>query len=110
LHGPIFQPEGVEGFLYMKDSFLVSNKKIDACLLEGGMTAVAVYIGLCRIKSDLGDPSFFACNLNVVSRYSGVCKRSVNRYLPILKKAGAIDVISGVNKGGNCENTYKIIK
>jgi hypothetical protein len=95
----------------MKDSFLVSNKKIDACLLEGGITAVAVYIGLCRIKSDLGDPSFFACSLNVVSRYSGVSLRSVDRYLPILEKINAIEIVSGKGKGmANCENTYSIVK
>ena len=71
--------------------------------------ANAVYIGLCRIRSDLGGMPVFSVSLNVVSQSSGVSKSSVTRYLKILKKAEVIDFESGVSKNGNCENTYKLI-
>jgi hypothetical protein len=92
----------------MKKYYKINNDKMDSSVKHCGFIGLAIYAALCRIGSDLGEASSFSVSMKVVSFYSGIGVRTLHRYLPKLKKAGIIDIESGVNPSGNCENTYKL--
>jgi hypothetical protein len=93
----------------MKEYFQINRDKLDAALKHGGYVGVALYVGLCRIGSDLGEVSSFSVSLKIVSHYSALGSRTIDRYLAILKKAGVIDIESGKSQNGAfIENTYRL--
>jgi DNA-binding MarR family transcriptional regulator len=72
----------------------------DLAISAGGLTALAVYIGLLRIHSDAppGEKESFRAGAARIARHAGTSSRTVKRILPKLAAEGLITVVSGRRK------------
>ena len=78
----------------------------DRAIAAGGMTALAVYVALCRIHSDapLGEKASFRAGKARIARHSGCSVTTAKRMLPLLADEGLITIVSGRRKDRQKDN------
>jgi len=72
----------------------------DLAISVGGLTALAVYIGLLRIHSDAppGEKESFRAGAARIARHAGCSTKTAKRILPKLAAEGLITIVSGRRK------------
>lgn len=72
----------------------------DHAISAGGLTALAVYIGLLRIHSDAppGEKDSFRAGASRIARHAGCSTKTAQRILPKLAAEGLITIVSGRRK------------
>jgi len=81
----------------------------DRAVTAGGLTALGVYLALCRIHSDAApeEKDSFRAGAARIARHAGVSTKTAKRMLPILARENLITILSGRRKdrtGDNEEN------
>lgn len=63
-------------------------------------SALLVYVALCRIHSDAKpeEKASFRAGAGRIARHCGLGRRTIQRWLPQLKKEGLIEIVSGRRK------------